>query len=203
MRLYPLFLVVAATTVLSPGPGVVMTITNSLRHGFRETLGGIAGLAVGALAIAGISATGLGVLLATSAVAFAVIRTIGALYLVYLGVKLWQAPPWHLEAAPPAPASFGRRFGEGLSLQLTNPKAIAFFVAIFPQFIDRSLGGGPQFTLLVLTYSTLVVLIHCGYALTAQRARPWLTSERSARALNRVGGATFVLFGAALATTRR
>jgi homoserine/homoserine lactone efflux protein len=203
MRLYPLFLLVAATTVLSPGPGVVMTITNSLRHGFRAALGGIAGLAAGALAIAAISATGLGVLLATSAVAFTVLRTLGALYLVYLGIRLWQAPPWHLETGPAARASFSRRFSEGLSLQLTNPKAIAFFLAIFPQFIDRSLAGGPQFALLVLTYSTLVVVIHCGYALTAQRARPWLTSERSAKALNRVGGATFVLFGAALATTKR
>ncbi len=148
MTLYPVFLLVAATTVLSPGPGVVMTLTNSLRYGFRGTLGGILGIAAGALAVAALSATGLGVLLATSAMAFTILKYAGAAYL---------------------PA--------------------------------RAFGG--QFALLVVTYSMLVILIHCGYALTAQRARQWLVSERGGRAVNRLGGAAFVCFGAALATSRR
>jgi homoserine/homoserine lactone efflux protein len=92
---------------------------------------------------------------------------------------------------------------EGLSLQLTNPKAIFFFLSVFPQFLDHARPMAPQFAVLVLTYSTLVVLIHSGYALSAQRARSWLGSERGGRTMNRVGGATFVFFGAALATARR
>jgi threonine/homoserine/homoserine lactone efflux protein len=203
MTLYPVFLLVAATTVLSPGPGVVMTLTNSLRHGFRGTFGGIVGISAGALAVATLSATGLGVLLATSAAAFTLMKYAGAAYLMYLGVRLWRAPAVVLDAGPAEAAGFGRRFLEGLSLQLTNPKAIFFFLSVFPQFIDHSRPGGPQFTLLVLTYSTLVVLIHSGYALTATRARGWLTSERGGRTLNRVGGATFLFFGAALATAKR
>lgn len=203
MTLYPVFLLVAATTVLSPGPGVVMTLTNSLRHGFRGTFGGIVGISAGALAVATLSATGLGVLLATSAAAFTLMKYLGAAYLMYLGIRLWRAPAVVLDAGPAEAAGFGRRFLEGLSLQLTNPKAIFFFLSVFPQFIDHSRPGGPQFTLLVLTYSTLVVLIHSGYALTATRARGWLTSERGGRTLNRVGGATFLFFGAALATAKR
>ena len=203
MTLYPIFLLVAATTVLSPGPGVVMTLTNSLRHGFRGTFGGILGIAAGALAVAALSATGLGVLLATSAIAFIVLKYVGAAYLIYLGIRLWNAPGVRFEERAAAPAGFGRRFLEGLSLQLTNPKAIFFFLSVFPQFIDRGHDFGRQFTLLVLTYSGLVVLIHCAYALTAQRAKRWLISERGGRAVNRAGGAAFVLFGAALATSRR
>lgn len=76
-------------------------------------------------------------------------------------------------------------------------------LSVFPQFIDRSRDYGAQFALLVLTYSLLVVLMHCGYALTAQRAKRWLTSERGGRMVNRAGGAAFVCFGAALATARR
>ena len=92
ITLYPVFLLVAATTVLSPGPGVVMTLTNALRHGFRGTFGGILGISAGAFAVATLSATGLGVLLATSAAAFTVMKYVGATYLVYLGVRLWRSP---------------------------------------------------------------------------------------------------------------
>jgi threonine/homoserine/homoserine lactone efflux protein len=179
-----------------------MTLTNALRHGFRGTFGGILGISAGALAVATLSATGLGVLLATSAAAFTVMKYVGAAYLVYLGIRLWRSPATPIVAGPAAPTGFGRRFVEGLSLQLTNPKAI-FFLSVFPQFLDHARPMAPQFAVLVLTYSSLVVLIHSGYALSAQRARSWLGSERGGRTMNRVGGATFVFFGAALATAKR
>jgi len=203
MTLYPVFLLVAATTVLSPGPGVVMTLTNSLRHGFRGTFAGIVGISFGTFAVAALSATGLGVLLAASATAFTVTKYVGAAYLVYLGIRLWRAPGVRIDAGATTAVGSGRRFLEGLTLQLTNPKAIFFFLSVFPQFVDHSRPGGRQFALLVLTYSALVVLIHSGYALTAERARGWLVSERGGRTLNRLGGATFMFFGAAMASARR
>lgn len=204
MTLYPVFLLVAAATVASPGPGVVLTLTNALRYGFRGTFAGILGIAAGALLVAAISATGLGVLLATSAAAFTVIKMVGAAYLIVLGVRLWFAPALAVSDEPALDEGGpGRRFVEGLSLQLTNPKAIFFFLSVFPQFVDRSPDGAAPFAVLVFTYASLVVAIHCAYALTARRARRWLTSPRGGRAVNRIGGATFVCFGAALATARR
>jgi homoserine/homoserine lactone efflux protein len=203
LKLYPLFLLMATATVFSPGPGVVMTLTNSLRYGMKETFGGILGISFGALVVAAVSATSLGVVLAASALAFTVIKFIGAAYLVYLGIKLWRAPALQLKEQPTIEASFGRRFLEGVSLQLTNPKVIFFFLSIFPQFIDRSMDYSTQFTIQVLTYSSLVVVIHCLYALFAHRAGLWLASERGGRTINKLGGATFVFFGAALATARK
>jgi homoserine/homoserine lactone efflux protein len=203
MKLYPVFLLLAATTVLSPGPGVVMTLTNSIRSGLRGSFSGILGISCGALAVAALSATGLGVLLATSALAFTLMKYVGAAYLFYLGIKLWRAPAYRFEGEVMPDIRFSQRFLQGLSLQLTNPKAIFFFLSVFPQFIDSSKDYAPQFAALVLTYSTLVVLIHSGYALTAQLARAWLTSERGGRAINRAGGAAFVFFGAAMATSRK
>jgi homoserine/homoserine lactone efflux protein len=203
MKLYPLFLLMATATVFSPGPGVVMTLTNAIRYGLRGTIGGILGISFGALIVAAISATGAGVVLATSALPFTIMKYIGAAYLVYLGVKLWRARAVRFDRVSAHEASFRRRFLEGLSLQLTNPKAIFFFLSVFPQFIDHTADYPSQFALLVLTYSALVVLIHCTYALTAQRARHWLISERGGRRLNKIGGACFVLFGAALATAKR
>jgi len=203
LTLYPLFLLVAALTVLSPGPGVVMTLTNSLRYGMKGTFGGILGISFGALAVAAISATSLGILLAASALAFTILKFIGAAYLFYLGIRLWRAPAMRFQEQASREAGFGRRFLEGLSLQLTNPKVIFFFLSIFPQFIDLSKNYWSQFALQVLTYSMLVVVIHCLYALFAGTARRWLVSERGGRAINRLGGATFMFFGAALIAAKK
>lgn len=203
MKLYSVFLLVASVTVLSPGPGVVMSLTNALRYGLRGTIGGNLGIAVGALVVAAISATSLGALLATSALAFTVLKLVGATYLLYLGVRLWRAPPFRFADQPAHAATFGRRFLEGLSLQLTNPKAIFFFLSVFPQFIDPEANYSIQFAALVLTYSGLVLVIHCTYALFARRAKHWLTSERGGGAVNRAASATFVVFGAMLAMAHR
>lgn len=203
MQLYSLFLLMAIATVFSPGPGVVMTLTNALRYGIRGTFGGILGIAFGALVVAAISATSLGVLLAASAVAFTIIKFIGAAYLVYLGIRLWRSPPMKFAEQSAHEASFGKRFLEGLSLQLTNPKAIFFFLSVFPQFIDPHKGYPLQFATLVLTYSSLVVIIHSFYAIFAKRAKGWLVSERGGRNINKVAAITFMFFGAALANAKR
>jgi homoserine/homoserine lactone efflux protein len=203
MKLYPLFLLMAAATVFSPGPGVLMTLTNALRFGMKRTFGGILGISFGTLLVAAISATSLGIVLAASARAFTILKLIGATYLVYLGIKLWRAPALKLKAQPAHEAGVGRRFLEGLTLQLTNPKAIFFFLSVFPQFIDHSMDYATQFAVQVLTYSSLVIIIHCLYALFAQRAKFWLISEGGGRTINRLGGATFMFFGAALAAARR
>lgn len=203
MTQYLLFLTMAALTVLSPGPGVVMTLSNALRFGVRGTVGGIFGIAFGALVVAAISATSVGVLLATSAAAFTIAKLIGAAYLLYLGVRLWRAPPFHFSPQATHEAGFARRFAEGLTLQLTNPKAVFFFLSVFPQFINASESYVPQFIRLVLTYSALVVVIHCGYAALAKRAKGWLTSERGGRVVNRAAASTFVFFGTVLALAKR
>jgi len=203
MKLYSLFLLMATVTVFSPGPGVVMTLTNALRYGMRGTFGGILGIAFGAFLVAAISATSLGVLLAASAVAFTIIKLVGAAYLVYLGIRLWRSPPFKFAEQSAHEVSFSKRFLEGLSLQLTNPKAIFFFLSVFPQFIDPQKGYPIQFATLVLTYSSLVVVIHSIYAIFAKRAKGWLVSERGGRIVNKVAATAFMFFGAALATAKR
>lgn len=203
MKLYLLFLLMATATVFSPGPGVVMTLTNALRYGMRGTFGGVLGIAAGAGVVAALSATTLGALLAASAIAFTVLKFIGAGYLVYLGLKLWRAPAFAFAERPTRQSNAGRRFLEGLSLQLTNPKVIFFFLSALPQFIEADRSYPIQFATLVLTYSALVIVIHGLYAVFAQRAKRWLVSERGGRALSRTAGATFMVFGALLASASR
>jgi len=108
-----------------------------------------------------------------------------------------MTPSSHRLKSPAIPGRFR------ISLQLTNPKAIFFFLSIFPQFIDQTMNYTMQFTVLVLTYSSLVVVIHSIYAVAARHAKTWFNSERGGRTLNKAGGAIFVFFGAALATAKR
>jgi homoserine/homoserine lactone efflux protein len=219
------FLAFAAVAVASPGPGVLMTLTNALRHGRAGTLGGIFGIASGTFVVAALSATGVGWLLATSATAFTVMKWLGATYLAWLAFRLWRAPLPALpvdadagdaEAAPePLPGDgpqrerpadlrreLHRHFAAGFVLQLSNPKAIAFFLSVFPQFLTPG-ADTLRFASLVLLYSGLVVVIHGLYALGARRARRWLTSPRGARWLNRVAALVFLGFAGALARSQR
>jgi len=203
MELYLLFVLMAAVTVVSPGPGVLMTLTNALHYGWRETFAGIVGIACGALVVAAISATSLGVVLAASSTAFMVLKYLGAAYLVYLGIRLFRAKPFSFKDKAAGSASARRRFAEGITLQLTNPKAIFFFLSVFPQFITPGPNYTLQFAKLVLTYALLVVVIHCVYAAFAQKARSYFTSEKGGRIVNRTAGSVFVVFGALLALSRQ
>ena len=203
MESYILFFIVAIVTVMSPGPGVILTLTNTLRFGVSGAAGGILGIAFGTFIVAGISATSLGVVLATSTVAFSVMKYIGAAYLIYLGIKLWRSAPPKMETSSVGSKSRNLQFVEGMMLQLTNPKAVFFFLSVFPQFIDFSAHYTSQFILLVVTYSCLVVFIHFLYACLAKKARVWLTSEKGGRSVNRIGGSTFMCFGLGLAAASK
>ena len=142
MEQYLLYLLIVTITVASPGPGVILTLSNSIRYGIKPTLAGAFGIALGILIIAVVSATSLGVLLSTSAIAFTVLKYVGAAYLVYLGIKLWRSPAIKLsgdtekEALPEDP-QYAYRFKEGFFVSLLNPKAIFFFMSLFPQFINH------------------------------------------------------------------
>ncbi|MCI0994455.1 LysE family translocator [Pseudomonas corrugata] len=199
---YGLFLILATLTVLSPGPGVVLTISNALRHGWTGSLPGIFGIALGAFVVAGISATSVGLILATSATAFTVLKYVGALYLLYLGVKMWRVrgfiPELNVTSSRP-----WRRFAGALSIQLLNPKAGFFFLAVFPQFIKSGNNYYSQFFLLVSSYGLLVVLVHTGYALMANRARGWLSTTRGAGIVGKLSGITFFCFGVLMASASK
>lgn len=203
MEHYLLFLAIAFLTVLSPGPGVVLTLTNSVRYGVWGALSGILGIASGTFIVAGISASSLGILLATSSLVFTIVKYIGAAYLIYLGVRLWRSTGIKIDDSAADKKPHKIKFLEGFTLQLTNPKAVFFFLSIFPQFVEPSQAFVPQFAILVATYSSLVVVIHLLYASIAHRARNWFASGKGSQHLNKIGGSIFVFFGMGLATSSK
>lgn len=192
MNLYLIFVAMALMTILSPGPGVLKSLTNALNYGLQPAFVGIAGLASGVFCVAAISATGLGVLLATSPTAFGIIRWLGAAYVMYLGIRLFLTPVKPMQTSIVHPKAGRILFLEGWLLQLSNPNAVLFFLSVLPQFIDHTRPYLPQFMVLVLTFCALLVLVHGCYAVFAQKAKGWFGTGQGGRWINRIGGLAFV-----------
>ncbi len=205
MEQYLLYLLIVTLTVASPGPGVVLTLSNAIKYGMKPTLSGILGIALGIFIIAVISASSLGILLATSALAFSILKFLGAAYLIYLGLKLWKAPPMNLgnfeENSGAKKLSYSPRFKEGFLVSLLNPKPIFFFMSLFPQFINHQQSYLLQFSYLTLTFCTVIILVHSLYALGANAIKFWLSSPKGSTIVNRTSGSVFIFFGLGLAAT--
>lgn len=199
------FLAAAVVIAVSPGPGAVLSMSTGLREGYRGALRAIAGLQTALLIQLAVVGLGLGAVLATSALAFTALKVVGAGYLIWLGVQKWRSPvvvPGAAEDGAPARRS-GGLYLQGLLVNLSNPKAIVFMVALVPQFIDARAPQLPQLAIIALTMITTDTVVMSGYALLAGRCRRWLNSPRMLRAQNRIFGGMFVAAGSLLAASSR
>lgn len=192
-----LYLLTSIGLSLSPGPNGLLALTHGALHGQRRTLWTIAGGALGFTTVIALSLFGIGALLRASLGALTVMQWLGGAYLVWLGVQVWRSPPIALNLAAAAPAvSGGTLFRQGLLSALTNPKALLFFAAFLPQFIDPARPLALQFVLMAGTFAATEIATELVIAGAAHRIRPWL--QRSGRRFNRACGAIFVAIGAAL-----
>ncbi len=202
------FLTVSLATTFSPGPAILLAISNSMTQGPRKVLVSSAGNALGIFLVSAAAMIGLGALLRTSATLFLGVKLIGAAYLIYLGVKQWRGAgkrfPSQAELAQATPEKSALSlFQEGLWVALTNPKSILFFTALLPQFLQTGEAILPQFFLLTGTFIACALLAHAAFVVLATRAKGWFTTSAGISRLNRASGAVFVLLGASLLALRR
>ena len=183
------YVVAAAILLVIPGPTVLALISFSVAHGRRARLPLVAAVALGDSTAVTLSLLGLGALLATSAAWFTLIKWVGGLYLLYLGLRLLlsglSAP------AAPEPAALGSRWGLFANTYVVtalNPKGIIFFVAFLPQFIRPGADVELQLWLLALTFVVLATVNAALYAMFAASARRLLASRRARRSFNLSGG---------------
>src|SRR4029079_14927752 len=149
---------VAAVTVLiiTPGPTMLMCMTNSLNHGARHAMTSVAGAVTALVGVMLLSAMGLGALLAASESAFTVAKVAGAAYLIWLGIRTFRSDTVLKLDAEAGPAATRSSFYlQGLLVGASNPKAVLFFPAFFPQFLDSAAPIVPQFAILALTFIAL------------------------------------------------
>jgi len=197
-----LYLVAALGLSLTPGPNSLLALTHGALHGHQRALYTIAGGALGFACVIALSMVGIGALLQTSAHALLVLKWVGGAYLVWLGVQLWRAPPLRLEAAEGAARASHRSmmFRQGLLAAVSNPKALLFYGAFLPQFIDPQRSLWLQFAIMAGTFGVIECLVEYLLARLAHRIRPAL--QRFGRRFNRVCGGAFAAMGVALPLTR-
>lgn len=191
------FLVTSIGLSLSPGPNSLLALTHGALHGSRRTLLTIAGGVLGFVALIALCMFGIGALLKSSIVWLTVLKWAGGAYLVWLGIQVWRSPPIAVAAsAGPAGASGWSLFRQGALAATTNPKALLFFSAFLPQFIDPHRSLLTQFAAVAATYAATEFLAEYAMASAAHRVRPWLA--RVGRRFNRACGGVFVAIGAGL-----
>lgn len=158
------FTAIASMATLIPGPAMLLVATHSIRYGVFSSLNTILGNVTGLAMLSGLSVAGLSTLLVYAPVAFAFVKIVGAIYLAYLGVKLWRAGVQPLKAKEGGANASGKYlYLKGIAIATTNPKAIGFTTALFPQFIDPNEAVLPQFFVFLCTFTGLsfVCLLGC------------------------------------------
>lgn len=197
------FMLTSLVLIVIPGPSVLFVIGRAIALGRRAGVLSVVGNALGTIPAIIAVAFGVGAIVASSIVAFTVIKIVGALYLVYLGIQAIRHRHAHIPGIQQRPARTRTLLAEGFIVGLTNPKTIAFFVAVLPQFVDPA--AGPvwvQLLMLGLVFEALALASDSIWALAAGTARAWFArSPRRISTLSATGGVMMIGLGGALALT--
>ena len=201
---YLAFVAAAIILLIIPGPTILTVISYSVAHGRRANVPLVAAVALGDSTALVLSLLGVGALLAASALWFSIVKWVGGLYLLYLGIRLLRAGVAAVEVAiPAAPASRWRLFANTYLVTALNPKGIIFFVAFLPQFINPQADVTRQLWMLAVTFVVLAVLNSSLYAIFASAARRLLASPRAQRRFNLAGGSLLSAAGLWALAARR
>ncbi|MET0296506.1 MAG: LysE family translocator [Microbacterium sp.] len=194
------FMLAAVVLIAIPGPAVLFSVGRTLALGRTGGLLSVAGVSLALIPIVGLVALGVGGVIARSVPLFTVLKIAGALYLMFLGVQAIR----HRKAAASAavdpaalPRSHGRQLWQGFVVGITNPKTIAFFVAVLPQFVDLDAGAVPlQMLLLGAIFAVIGVVCDSVWVLAAAAARTWFArSPKRIEALTATGGGMMIGLG--------
>ena len=202
MHVWLAYVVTAIVFSLAPGSGTVNSISNGLSYGTRKSIAAIAGLQVGLAIHIVLVGAGIGALVAQSATAFSVIKWIGVVYLIWLGIQKWRDSNGLNAATDVQELSAFTLMKKAVFINLTNPKSIVFLVALFPQFIDPAKEQLTQLVILGTTTVFIDSLVMLGYTSLASQMGRFIRSDRMMSRINKLFGSMFVGCGALLATAK-
>jgi threonine/homoserine/homoserine lactone efflux protein len=200
------FVLVAFVLIVVPGPSVLFVVTRSLTLGRGAGVATVVGNAAGAYTQVIAVAFGLGTLVQESIAVYTIVKLVGAAYLIYLGVQAFRHRGALAESldTPVEPRVLRRILADGYVVGVFNPKVIVFFMAVLPQFVDRSGSVPLQLLALGAIFCAIALLCDSTWALLAGTARAWLVaSPRRLSAIGGAGGLAIVGLGAGMAVSGR
>lgn len=177
---------------VSPGAGAIASMSSGLNYGFKRGYWNAIGLQLALVVQIGIVAAGAGVLFATTPWAFLAVKWFGVLYLLYLAYLQWKAPVQSIEIAVDAKQkTIPKLILYGFLINMSNPKAIVFLLAVLPQFLDLSKPQWPQYVMMGITMITIDLIVMAGYTGLAAKVLRLLKSPKQQKYLNRTFAVLF------------
>ena len=205
LTLWGLFVVASLVLLLTPGPAVLYIVARSVQQGRTAGLVSVIGIHLGTIVHVTAAAVGLSALLVSSALAFAIVKYLGAAYLIWMGIRAFLAKDPDPKAPVIEAKSLHRAFRDGFVVNLLNPKTAIFFLSFLPQFVDPT-GGAVHWQILILglTFMGLGILSDGMFALVAGAAGDFLRgSQRFQRILRWFSGTSFIGLGVSAALVTR
>ncbi|WP_292658344.1 LysE family translocator [Nitratifractor sp.] len=190
----------------SPGPTVLLCVTKSANQGYRYAIYSAFGSLLAIIGIITLSFTGLGIVIASSDVIFSIVKYVGALYLIYLGYKSLTSKQESFHFYKDKGTNQKERFLSFLSgfvVGASNPKAIVFFVALFPQFINTDNSLLIQYFIFVTTFAILELSWLLFYIYLGHKSSSWFLKKGRAKFFNRITGGVFIGAGVLLSTSSK
>ncbi len=204
-----IFLGVTTVTSIMPGPNAMMTMAQGIAHGARGAFWTIIGSVLCLAGMMVVSAAGAGAILMASETAFQVVKWAGVAYMVFLGVQAWRAPPQVLQPDGTAAGGEGRsapirlQVVKGFACSASNPKAMLFWGALFPQFLDPAQSVLVQTAILGAVAFIVEFIVMMGYGLGAAGINRALARKGNTTLFNKISGGTMLGAAALMATVRR
>ena len=188
---------------ITPGAGAINTMSNGIQYGVRHSLPAIMGQQLGLAIQFIIVGIGLGSLLASSGNLFEIIKWLGVAYLLWLGIQKWRQPFIPLSTKKSCELEYKRRFWQSTFVNLTNPKATIFLVALLPQFLDLQKSQFTQFNQMMFTSLAIDIVVMLGYATLATTLVLWMSNKKYQRRLNHLFGGLFIVAAGLMAGFQR
>lgn len=187
------YLIATTLILMIPGPTIILVVSQAVAHGRRSVMPLVAGVVLGDFTAMTLSLLGLGAIMTASAILFVLFKWIGAIYLLYLGIKMWRANPKSSSAQHQKEnCSTGSFFKSSFIVTALNPKSIAFFVAFLPQFINPNSPTSYQIFILGGTFLILALINATLYALFAGQLREKIKRTHVNKWFNRCGGTALI-----------
>ncbi|MGE5648630.1 LysE family translocator [Noviherbaspirillum sp. UKPF54] len=202
---YLIFFVTTAVVCLTPGPAALLIVTQGISNGYRRSYWAIAGIALANAVYFALSATGVAALIVASGTLFSAIKWAGVAYLFYLGIAAMRskASALTVSANPGHAVSGPRAFWQAVVVELSNPKALLYFVALLPQFVDPGQSVGLQMLVFGATTIALDLMSYSLYAWLGSTTQRFTANARFVKTSNRASGGLLMIAGAMMATVKR